>query len=90
MYEYYKVDGSVSELTETEATKKMYEISPQWEDENTKFGKLFMGVYDWAFTDKPFQLLIPNLRTGGSIQKNEVAIKKFGFDIFGDCFLKIK
>ena len=90
MYEYYPVVGNVSTLTAEEATKKMYEITGQWEDENTKFGKLFMGVYDWAFTDNPFQILIPRLRTGGSIPKNEEASEKFGFDIFGDCFLKIK
>lgn len=90
MYEYYPVGGPVEKMTEKEATTKMYEIAKQWEDKSTTYGKLFMGVYDWAFTQNPFQILAPNLRTGGAIPKNENASKKFGFDIYGDVFLKLK
>lgn len=68
----------------------MKEISQQWEDEGTKWGTLYMGVYDWAFSnDKGMpELHIPKLRTGGEIQKNINATSFFGIDIFGDCFLK--
>ncbi|OJV52977.1 MAG: hypothetical protein BGO31_04275 [Bacteroidetes bacterium 43-16] len=89
MFEHYSIDGSISELSKEEAFKKMNEISQQWEDELTNFGRLYMGVYDWAYKENPFELLIPNLRTGGAIPKNEKASQKFGFDIYGDCFLKL-
>jgi len=90
MFEHYSVDGSVTQLPKEDASKKMHEISEQWEDETTYFGKLFMGVFDWDYDkNNPFKPLIPNLRSGGTIPKNEVATKKFGFDIYGDCFLKL-
>lgn len=89
MFEHYSIDGSLTKISKEEAVRKMDEISEQWEDEATKFGKLYLGVYDWAYTENPFQLLIPTLRTGGSIPKNERATQKFGFDIYGDCFLKL-
>jgi hypothetical protein len=87
---HFTLIGSIDNLSDSEASKKMTEISQQWEDEMTKFGKLYMGVYDWAFTDDEavFELHIPKLRTGGEIQKNINATRFFGIDIFGDCFLK--
>jgi len=87
---HFTLAGSIDKLSDAEASNKMKQISSQWEDEKTKFGKLFLGVYDWAFTnnEKGFQLHIPKLATGGEIQKNVNASSFFGFDIFGDCFLK--
>lgn len=89
MFEHYDINGSVTKLTTDQAMKKMNEISEQWEDEKTIFGKLFIAVYDWAFDKETLEILIPNLRTGGSVPKNNEASKKFGGSIFGDCFLKI-
>ena len=88
---HFTLTGSIDNLSDSEASKKMTEISQQWEDETTKFGKLYMGVYDWAFTNDKgvFKLHIPKLREGGEIQKNVNATSFFGFDIFGDCFLKV-
>ncbi|MHA4895633.1 hypothetical protein ACXZ1K_12840 [Pedobacter sp. PWIIR3] len=91
MFEHYSIDGSVTKLSKEDAIKKMDEISEQWEDEITSFGKLLMGVFDWAYeeTTNGIELKIPNLTDGGSVPKNDVATKKFGFDIYGDCFLKL-
>lgn len=94
MYDYYPVTGAVQQLTNEEAHKKMNKISSQWEDETTPLGKLFMGVYDWAYTSTDnngvhfMNTDIPNLRTGGSIPENVNASRVFGFIIYGDCFLK--
>ena len=87
---HFTLTGSIDKLTNKEASDKIGEISPQWENENTKFGKLYMGVYDWAYSNDKgnFQLHIPKLRAGGEIQKNTAATSFFGFDIFGDCFLE--
>ncbi|MFF5382606.1 hypothetical protein [Pedobacter suwonensis] len=91
MFEHYSIDGSVTKLSKEDAIKKMDEISEQWEDETTSFGKLLIGVFDWAYeeTTNGIKLKIPNLADGGSVPKNDVATKKFGFDIYGDCFLKL-
>ncbi|MDL2243295.1 hypothetical protein LJB84_00415 [Bacteroidales bacterium OttesenSCG-928-J19] len=91
MFEHYSIDGSVTKLSKENAVKKMDEISEQWEDETTNFGILYMGVFDWAYekTRNGIELKIPNLANGGSVLKNDVATKKFGFDIYGDCFLKL-
>lgn len=91
MYEHYSVDGIVTNLSKEDAIKKMSEICDQWEDETTVFGKLSMGVFDWEFeeTEEGIDLKIPNLADGGVVPKNDVATTKFGFDIFGDCFLKL-
>lgn len=91
MFEHYSTDGSVTKLSKTDAVKKMDEISEQWEDEVTDFGKLFTGVFDWAVekTKNMIEIKIPNLAGGGTVPKNEVATKKFGIDIYGDCFLKL-
>ena len=87
---HFALTGSINKMTEKEASEERSQISQQWENENTKFGKLFMGVYDWAYSDGEggFQLHIPMLRTGGQIQKNTTATSFFGFDIYGDCFLE--
>jgi hypothetical protein len=87
-YYYFPCNGEICTVSEHEANSKMNEISNQWEDESTKFGKLFMGVYDWDFDEVTLDLKIPNLRTGGQIPINKKASLFFGFDIFGDCFLK--
>jgi hypothetical protein len=91
MYKHYSVSGNVQDLTDEQAGQMMDSISTQWEDEKTPLGRLYMGVFDWAYskTDKGIILDIPNLRTGGAIPLNENAKKVFGFDIFGDCFLKL-
>ena len=91
MYEHYLVTGEVKKLQDDEAQKMMSEISSQWEDEDTSFGKLFMGVFDWAYkkTSIGIELEIPKLASGGTIPLNTIASKKFGFDIYGDCFLEL-
>jgi len=90
MYYYLSVNDKPLKLEDKETFIKMDEISSQWEDEITPYGKLLMGVFDWDFTTGKLgiELKIPNLRNGGSIAKNETATSFFGFDIFGDCFLK--
>ncbi len=92
MFKHYQTDGTVTELEDSDAFEKMNNISNQWEDETTNKGKLYMGVFDWAsFTkDNVFTIDIPNLRTGGQVLKNEKASEEFGFEIYGDCFLKSK
>jgi hypothetical protein len=92
MYEHYSIDSMVTKLDLKEAQDLMNEISDQWEDEQTEFGKLLTGVFDWDYKKTPqgIEVLIPNLRNGGSIPKNDNASKKFGFDIYGDCFLKVQ
>jgi hypothetical protein len=91
MYEHYPVTGNVQQIPDAQAHQLMNTISPQWEDETTPFGKLYMGVFDWAYSNTPngMQLHIPNLASGGSIPLNTNATQKFGFDIYGDCFLKL-
>ena len=91
MFEHYTINGSVTKLSSEDALKKMNEISEQWEEETTSFGKLFMGVFNWAYenTAKGIELKIPNLADGGSVPINDIASKKFGFIIYGDCFLKL-
>lgn len=91
MYEHYPVKGPVEQISDAEASKIMNEISPQWEFEKTKFGNLLLGVYNWDYKETPTKMvvLIPNLRGGGSIPLNQAATDKFGFKIYGDCFLKI-
>jgi len=89
MFEYYSVDGTIEKISEEKAIQLMDSISSQWEDESTSFGQLYMGVYDWAFNENPFYLKIPHLSTGGEIPFNEKASEKFGFEIYGDCFLKL-
>lgn len=91
MFEHYPVTGQIQQISDADASKMMNEISSQWEDEKTPFGKLFMGVFDWDYKNTPtgMEILIPNLRGGGSIPLNQQATDKFGFEIYGDCFLKI-
>lgn len=91
MFEHYSIESTVVQISQADAAKKMHEISEQWEDEITPFGKLFMGVFDWDFEEKPngIELKIPNLAGGGSIPLNVKATEKFGFEIYGDCFLKL-
>jgi hypothetical protein len=91
-YEHYPVTGAIVVLNDEEATTLMNTISPQWEDEETNFGKIFVGVYDWAFskTKNGMEIHMPKLRLGGEIPLNKQATTKFGMDIFGDCFLKIE
>lgn len=90
MYEHYPVTGNVQQIQDAQAHQMMNSISSQWEDETTPFGKLFMGVFDWAYeeTKHGIELKIPNLADGGSVPLNVNATQKFGFDIYGDCFLK--
>ena len=90
MYEYYPVTGAVQQISDDDAHKLMKEISPQWEDEKTPFGKLIYGVYNWAYSMKgnEMTLHIPKLNGGGEIPLNTAAKAKFGFDVYGDCFLK--
>lgn len=90
MIEHYPVQGDVQELSDEDAQKLMDEISQQWEDEKTPFGKLYTGVHDWDFTSTGtvIKVNIPKLRTGGEMPLNTTAKAKFGFDIYGDCFLK--
>lgn len=92
MYRHYSVNGEVKDTSDQEAHEKMTELCDQWEDEVTPLGKLFMGVFDWAYSNEGGQMIIeiPNLRTGGTVPKNEKATEEFGFDIYGDCFLKLK
>lgn len=92
MYRHYSIDGEIKDVSDQEAHQKMNEVSDQWEDETTSHGKLFMGVFDWAYSNRNGEVVIeiPNLRTGGAIPKNEKATEEFGFDIYGDCFLKLK
>lgn len=91
MFEHYPVTETVEQIDDSQASKLMNSISSQWEDEQTPFGKLYMGVYNWDYKNTPngMELLIPNLRGGGSVPLNKEATKKFGFEIYGDCFLKL-
>jgi hypothetical protein len=91
MYEYYPVIGEVRQISDDDAHKLMDEISSQWEGERTPFGRLTYGVYNWAYTETPteIKLHIPKLNGGGEIPLNTSAKAKFGFDVYGDCFLKI-
>lgn len=91
MFRYYPIEGNVRDISDAEAHQLMNEICEQWEDEITPLGRLFMGVYDWDFSNTPLgmEINIPNLRTGGAVPKNEVGSAEFGFEIFGDCFLKL-
>ena len=92
MYYFIPVNDKPQKYEDKETFIKMDEISSQWEDKATAFGKLLMGVFDWDYTTGKMgiELKIPNLRAGGSIPKNEIATSFFGFDIYGDCFLKPK
>ena len=92
MYRHYSTDGQTNDISIEEAHKLMDSISNQWEDESTDLGKLYMGVFDWDYTstDSGIELNIPKLAGGGEIPLNKVATKEFGFEIYGDCFLKIK
>lgn len=85
---HFTLTQKIEELPDKDASDKMYQISQQWEDEGTPFGKLYLGVYDWAHDKQTLDLHIPKLRTGGEIAKNERASLFFGFDIYGDCFLE--
>lgn len=91
MFEHYPVTGDIQQISVEQAQKLMDSISDQWEDEQTSFGKLYMGVFDWDYKNTPtrMEILIPNLRGGGQIPLNKTATDKFGFEIYGDCFLKI-
>jgi hypothetical protein len=91
MYEHYSTTGDVQQIQDTQAHQMMDNISSQWEDEATQDGKLFIGVFDWAYeeTSNGIELKIPNLAGGGSVPLNVNASKKFGLEIYGDCFLKI-
>ena len=90
MYYYFPVSGNPQKITNKEAVSKMKNISSQWEDEETTYGTLWMGVFDWASSKQGnvFKVDIPNLKTGGSIPKNVIASSFFGFDIYGKCFLE--
>lgn len=87
---HFTSTGSIELLTTKEASDKMTKISSQWEDEKTTYGKLYMGVYNWAYSNNNgnFELHIPKLNGGGEIEKNETASSFFGFDVFGDRFLE--
>lgn len=87
-YYYFPIEGDIEVLTKEQSIIKMDTICEQWEDEERVEGQLFLGVFDWAFKDDPFELLIPQLIEGGSIPKNEKASSFFKCDIYGDCFLK--
>ena len=91
MFEHYPVRGQAQLISDAQALQLMNQISSQWEDEQTPFGRLYMGVYDWDYknTSMGVELLIPNLKGGGSIPLNQTATSKFGFEIYGDCFLKV-
>lgn len=92
MYRHYSTDGQTNDISIKEAHELMDSISNQWEDESTDLGKLFVGVFDWDYTstDSGIELNIPKLAVGGEIPLNEAATKEFGFEIYGDCFLKLK
>lgn len=92
MTEYYHFtsNNELTKISQKNALETMDEISPQWEEEITEFGKLFMGIYDWDFDEKTLELKIPKIRTGGEIPLNKKASLFFGFEIFGACFLKPK
>ncbi len=87
MFYHFFPNGTVEKIADAEAHTRMNNISQQWEDENHKLGKLFLGVYDWAFSGGTIH--IPNLRTGGRVPANPTADGVFGGDpLYGDCFLK--
>lgn len=67
MFEYYSVKGEVQQVNDAQASQMMNSISSQWEDEQTPFGKLYFGVYDWDYitTKNRTEILFPNLRGGG-------------------------
>lgn len=87
MYYHISPTNNIQKFSNEDGSKKMYELCSQWEDETTPHGKLFLGVYDWAFSGSTINF--PKLRTGGSVLKNEKISKLLGNEIFGDCFLKI-
>jgi hypothetical protein len=91
MYRYYPVSGTVRDVQNEEAQFLMNQQSSQWEDERTEHGILLMAVYDWAsfMRDSEFVIDIPNLREGGNVALNTHASAFFGFEIYGDCFLKL-
>lgn len=86
-YYHFATDDTVEIISKELAIKKMNDISSQWEDESTSFGKLHLGVYDWDYNKVTLELNIPKLITGGKIPINQKASSFFGFEIFGDCFL---
>lgn len=90
MYYYFPTIGRISIIDKTDLSSKMDIISSQWEDEITDWGTLYMGVFDWVYSENngSLELLIPQLASGGSIPKNETASNLFGFDVYGECFLK--
>jgi len=93
MYYYIPVNGQVEKyFDKTKVSELMNEISPQWEDEASPMGKVYMGVYDWAYKEKDngIELLIPNLVGGGKVPTNIIAQKLIGGVIYGDCFLLVK
>ena len=56
MYEHYPTNTDVQQIQNEEAHKLMNNISSQWEDKMTNFGKLFMGVFDWAYEKTAMEL----------------------------------
>jgi len=93
MYYHFPVQGAIQKISDATAQVLMSQISNQWEDEPTPYGKLFLGVYDWAFSKQGTTLKIeaPNLIGGGSVPNNENAAATLGGEpIYGDCFLKPK
>lgn len=91
MFEHFPANGPSVQIEDSKAKSLMSAISNQWENEDTDHGTLYMAVYDWAFTTsaRGVELHIPKLKTGGSIPLNKIATDKFGFEIYGDCFLKL-
>lgn len=90
MYHYFPVTGNIAKMLKEKASVRMDEISDQWEDEETPYGELYLGVHDWAYsqTAQGIELHIPKLASGGSVPLNELASNFFDFEIYGDCFLK--
>jgi hypothetical protein len=91
MYKHYSCTKPSSNISDSDANDLMDGISDQWEDESTPLGKVFLPVFDWDYTETPagIELRIPFLASGEEIPYNSEASKDFGFDIYGDCFLKI-
>lgn len=68
----------------------MEQIAPNWKEEPTEWGILFMEVHPWAVSVDELgeeREHSPKLRDGRSLKWNEFASRFFGLKIYGNCFV---
>lgn len=63
----------------------------QLRKENTYFGTLYVGEYDWAGEVKDGEWVTrpPYLKDGGKVPSNQTVWGMFGLKVYGDCYLRL-